>query len=1358
MKNYLMSRISRMALCITTMLCAFFAHATDYTVSSASQFNSLSLSPGDVVTWIDGTYSNDQTISFTSNGSASNPIILKAETPGGVIFTGHTNMDISGDYVIVDGFYWNGGGSSNNHVQFRKSSAYANHSTIRNCAFNNLTPSGTDKHRWVVLYGTNNTVENCSFLNKNSPGALVLVELEYNDYNPVGHIIRNNYFYNFIKRDPSTTHSGDSETIRVGTSEFQDKSASVTVEGNYFFKADGENEIITNKSADNIYKNNTFRRCRGSLVMRHGARATVQGNYFLGENVEGTGGIRITDSYHVITNNYFQDLISSGDKWNNGITLVGGSDTSGGITNGYQKVDDIVVANNTLYNVESPIFYNDRSSYDPTGVLENNVIYTTLSDVVGGDISGTGQGMTYNGNIYYGATLGISDSGFTEANPGFSASGEIFRTNSSGPAAGKGSSIYSPHTNSMVGVSVGASFIDAEGGESTENPVDIDVTGVSFSVSSASLTVGDTQTLSATVSPSNATNKNVSFSTNNASVATVNSSGNVTAVSAGSATITVTTSDGGFTDTVAVKVTAGSTGGGTAQIPSDLMENCNQWKITYPTGDEDKTLCGEANNEFFYVNDDGDAIVFRVPIRSNNGSTPNSDYIRSELRERVETGSSDIYWTTEGSHMLYVKQAITHLPLVKSHLVATQIHGNKADGIDDSMVMRLENSHLFLSFNGGKLRDDVTIKTDYVLGTPHEVIFLVVDGKHYCYYAEDGNLFEAYNNGNASQYLVQADGNDYVMDLNYDQSYFKVGNYTQSNPEKEGDETDNPENYGEVLVYDFSVSHGDGGTTEPVDVTGVSFSSSTESLGLGASIQLSATVSPSNATNQAVSFSSSNSSVASVNSNGVVTANSEGTATITVTTSEGNYTDTVSVTVTAPSTGDNLALNKSVSGTGTADGDNVSANLVDGNTGSRWSVSGFPQSATIDLGSNFTLGSTELVTYNDRAYQYTISVSSSENGTYTEVVDRSNNATPGSTSSPIIDTFDSIEARYVKITVTGANDYTGSWISLLELRVFAGEGDVVDPEVNVTSVSLSPSSVTLNEDETEQLSATVSPSNADNQAVTYSSSNTTVATVNGNGLVTAVSAGNATITVTTADGAFTDTAEVTVTSEPVVLTNVALGKSVTTSNEQSSNPASNLVDGDADSRWSGEFYPNWVTVDLGGLYTVNSTEVICFKDRAYQYTIEVSTDGNTFTQVVDRSNNTTGGSNDSPIADAFSNVDARYVRITVSGAASYSGDWISIEELRVFGYANGSTSKASTLKSQDEVVAVSIWPNPAVNTVNISGASDYEMLTVYDQVGKVVINQPIQGETVDISNLNSGLYIFRLTGKNTSITKRVIKK
>lgn len=83
----------------------------------------------------------------------------------------------------------------------------------------------------------------------------------------------------------------------------------------------------------------------------------------------------------------------------------------------------------------------------------------------------------------------------------------------------------------------------------------IAVTGVSLDKHTTSIVEGGTDTLTATVSPSNATNKTVSWSSGNTSVATV-SNGVVTAVSAGTAVITVTTADGGYTDTCAVTVTA----------------------------------------------------------------------------------------------------------------------------------------------------------------------------------------------------------------------------------------------------------------------------------------------------------------------------------------------------------------------------------------------------------------------------------------------------------------------------------------------------------------------------------------------------------------------------------------------------------------------------------------------------------------------------------------------------------------------------------------------------------------------------------------------------------------------------------
>lgn len=82
------------------------------------------------------------------------------------------------------------------------------------------------------------------------------------------------------------------------------------------------------------------------------------------------------------------------------------------------------------------------------------------------------------------------------------------------------------------------------------------VTGVSLDKKELPLVVGQTQTLTATVAPDNATNKAVTWKSSDESVATVDSLGKVTAVAAGEATITVTTTDGSFTATCTVTVKA----------------------------------------------------------------------------------------------------------------------------------------------------------------------------------------------------------------------------------------------------------------------------------------------------------------------------------------------------------------------------------------------------------------------------------------------------------------------------------------------------------------------------------------------------------------------------------------------------------------------------------------------------------------------------------------------------------------------------------------------------------------------------------------------------------------------------------
>ena len=91
--------------------------------------------------------------------------------------------------------------------------------------------------------------------------------------------------------------------------------------------------------------------------------------------------------------------------------------------------------------------------------------------------------------------------------------------------------------------------------EVTVTAAPVPVTGVSLNKDSTSLTVGGTETLTATVKPEDATNKAVTWTSSNSTVATVDQNGVVTAVAPGAATITVTTADGSFTAACTVTVT-----------------------------------------------------------------------------------------------------------------------------------------------------------------------------------------------------------------------------------------------------------------------------------------------------------------------------------------------------------------------------------------------------------------------------------------------------------------------------------------------------------------------------------------------------------------------------------------------------------------------------------------------------------------------------------------------------------------------------------------------------------------------------------------------------------------------------------
>jgi len=305
-----------------------------------------------------------------------------AETQGEVIFNGSSRVAISGRYIDVNGIYFKDGTLSGSAVvDFRTSSSnVAENCRLTNCAIVNYNPAlNTVDSKWVSLYGKNNRVDNCTFENKTNSGTLLVVWLTSGIVPE--HIIENNYFgYRNANLDSNGNELNGQEIIRIGDSSTSMQYANCIVRNNFFDKCNGEIEIISNKSCGNIYSNNVFFESRGMLTLRHGNDCTVAGNYFFGNGISNSGGVRIIGEDHKVYNNYFENL--RGTNFRAALCIVRGKLNS--VLNDYFQVKNALVAFNTFVNCSQSFCINYNSSTDytmpPVGtIIAHNQVYNTSS-------------------------------------------------------------------------------------------------------------------------------------------------------------------------------------------------------------------------------------------------------------------------------------------------------------------------------------------------------------------------------------------------------------------------------------------------------------------------------------------------------------------------------------------------------------------------------------------------------------------------------------------------------------------------------------------------------------------------------------------------------------------------------------------------------------------------------------------------------------------------------------------------------------------------------------------------------------------------------------------------------------------
>lgn len=615
------------------------------------------------------------------------------------------------------------------------------------------------------------------------------------------------------------------------------------------------------------------------------------------------------------------------------------------------------------------------------------------------------------------------------------------------------------------------------------------VTGISLNPATQTFTVGgDFAAMNATISPTDAANKNVVWTSSNPAVATV-VNGYVSGESPGTSTITVTTRDGGFTASSVVTVNAPDPG----QTP--YVNDARA--IAYHDG-------------YIYVAQRGLGGIYRINIHTG---ALTKVLIQQTVMAVALNQNGDLFYTTDGSRMVkkIAKSDLTNLPIT-SEAAGTVSSDYYNTGFSYVYGLAFDaNDHLF--FTDYMTRGIYTLPNGQTSATPVITNFstplsgITVSPKGVIYgVGEDAHLYAVNKDGGpvTKKSTTPLWG---ICGIAY-QPNGKAFLSRSSNiaPAPEFDEEPVPDTGKPVIILNgaaqITLKYGTVFTDPGVNVT--------DNVDTGLTAQ--------------VTYTKDDVSVSGIDTN------VPGTYVIhyNATDAAGNHAATVTRTVIVKEQTRNLASGAAVS-VSTATYSGGITNLTDDSIGTGWSgqASDSPWKIKLDMGPGANYN--DIVIVGSKALSsYQVTFSDDPDGPFEEIPGAAYPAavehTEGRYNGYTTETVSlprTISKRYVQITLIPSEALT-----IQEIEAY---DEIRTPEpVHPNSVTLNAATLTLTADgQSSTLIATVSPEDAVNKNVIWTSSNPVVATVE-NGVVTPVSAGTATITVTTEDGGFTASSVITV--------------------------------------------------------------------------------------------------------------------------------------------------------------------------------------------------------------------------------------
>lgn len=647
----------------------------------------------------------------------------------------------------------------------------------------------------------------------------------------------------------------------------------------------------------------------------------------------------------------------------------------------------------------------------------------------------------------------------------------------------------------------------------------IEATGITVNQTSYELTKGSTATLSYSVQPADATDKKVTWTSSNTSVATI-SGYTITAVGVGTATLTGRLSNG-VTATVYVTVTA---------LPEAIRISANSMalkkgessSLTYtitPTGVTDNVTWSSSDTSVATVDNYGKVTAKKsgtavITVKTSNGFTDTCTVTVTSEVESIQFTESNI--TLDIGKEKQLELIITPADVPNADVTLT---------VADPTIVSINSNGKIKALKAGKTT--ITAKTNNgktaictvtVNKAAPEKITVSPTSKT-VYVGDTLTLTTQITPAEAADDKLTWSSNRTdiaTVDANGKVTAKAAGTVTIT--------VKTSNNKTATCTV----------TVKDIEATGVTVTPTTTTLEVGKTQTVTAKVAPDKA-DQSVTWTSSNTSVATVDAKGVITAKAVGTATITAKTSNGK-TATVAVTVKAVEAtsvtisasanscliGDTVTLTAKVA----PDKASQSVTWTSSNTGvATVSANGVVLAKAV--------GSTTITakTANNKTATYTITVNPvtassvtlsetskelAQGATVTlratiapaNVTDKTVTWTSSNSGIATVDASGKVTAKgagTANITATTANGKTAACT-------------ITVAETAVTGITFDKTTAQMNVDETMTLTATVAPTNAGNKTLTWFSNNESVLTVDANGKVTAKGAGKATITAKSANG------------------------------------------------------------------------------------------------------------------------------------------------------------------------------------------------------------------------------------------------